>query len=242
MKPAFMNWSSGKDACFALWQLQQQREYDIRYLFTTLNAAHKRVSMHGVRESLLDEQARQIGIPLKKAFLNEHAAMEEYNDLMRQQMAGMLAEDIRYAVFGDIFLEDLKQYREKQLAQAGLQGIFPLWQQNTRELAENIVSAGFKAIIVCVNTRHLDESFVGRIIDAGFLRDLPPHVDPCGENGEFHSFVFDGPLFKAPVKFIPGETVERTYPAINTSQKGETSQKAPATWDHRFYFKELLEV
>lgn len=242
MKPAFMNWSSGKDACFALWQLQQQGEYDIRYLFTTLNAAHKRVSMHGVRESLLDEQARQIGIPLKKAFLNEHASMEEYNDLMRQQMAGMVAEEIRYAAFGDIFLEDLKLYREKQLAQAGLQGIFPLWQQNTRKLAENIITAGFKAIVVCVNARFLDESFVGRIIDSSFLHDLPPNVDPCGENGEFHSFVFDGPLFKSPVKFTPGETVERTYPSTNSSQKEDTGQNEPATWDHRFYFKELLEA
>jgi uncharacterized protein (TIGR00290 family) len=236
MTPAFINWSSGKDACFALWQLQQEQKYDIRYLFTTLNAAHKRISMHGVRESLLEEQARQIGIPLKKAFLNEHASMEEYNSLMQREMDQMLKEGIKSAIFGDIFLEDLKLYREKQLALAGLKGVFPLWQQNTRTLVENVIAAGFKAVIVCVNAQYLDKSFAGRIIDTEFMNDLPSNVDPCGENGEFHSFVFDGPLFKAPVKFTLGETIERTYPAT----KSNDTPNPPVSWDYRFYFKELL--
>jgi uncharacterized protein (TIGR00290 family) len=226
MIPAFINWSSGKDACFALWTIRQQGIYNIRYLFTTLSAGFQRVSMHGVREALLDEQARQIGIPLKKAFLPENASMEDYNRLMQQQMEEMLQEHITHAVFGDIFLEDLRQYREAQLSQIGMQGVFPIWQLDSAELLRQIIQAGFKAIVVCVNARYLDASFAGRVIDEQFLADLPPGVDPCGENGEFHTFVFDGPLFKAPVSFTPGETVERTYSAGN--------------WDNRFFFKELL--
>jgi uncharacterized protein (TIGR00290 family) len=231
MIPAFMNWSSGKDACYSLWALRQQGIYDIRYLFTTLSAGFKRVSMHGVQEALLDEQARQIGIPLKKAFLPENASMEDYDHLMQQQMEAMLQEQITHAAFGDIFLEDLKLYREARLARAGMQGIFPIWKQESRSLLLQIIQAGFKAIVVCVNARRLDASFAGRIIDEQFLADLPPDVDPCGENGEFHTFVFDGPLFQAPVAFVPGETVERSYTASGNSN-----------WDNRFFFKELLPV
>ncbi|HEU4553339.1 MAG TPA: ATP-binding protein [Chitinophaga sp.] len=228
MMPAFMNWSSGKDACFALWNLQQQGLYDVRYLFTTLNAGFNRVSMHGVRETLLEEQARQINIPLKKAYLQEQASLQDYNALMQAQMAGMLQEGIQHAVFGDLFLEDLRQYREGQLALMGMTGVFPLWQQDSRQLLLQMIKAGFKAIVVCANARYLGADFAGRIIDEQFLADLPPGVDPCGENGEFHTFVFDGPLFTAPVAFTPGETVERTY--------GEPA----AAWDNRFFFKELL--
>ncbi|KAA2244599.1 diphthine--ammonia ligase [Chitinophaga agrisoli] len=233
MIPAFINWSSGKDACFALWTLRQQGIYDIRYLFTTLNAGFQRVSMHGVREALLDEQARQLGIPLKKAYLQEHASMEDYNQLMQQQLEGMLQEEIRHAVFGDIFLEDLRQYRETQLSKIGMQGVFPIWKQNSRQLLQEIIAAGFKAIVVCANARYLDASFAGRIIDDQFLADLPPNVDPCGENGEFHTFVYDGPLFKAPVAFTPGETIARSY--ISDEEKA-------VNWDNQFYFKELLPL
>jgi uncharacterized protein (TIGR00290 family) len=232
MIPAFINWSSGKDACFALWTLQQQGVYGVRYLFTTLSAGYRRVSMHGVREALLDEQARQVGIPLKKAFLPENASMEDYNGIMQAAMEEMLLENIRHAVFGDIFLEDLKQYREQQLAKAGMQGVFPLWRQDSRTLLLQLIKAGFKAVVVCVNARLLDASFAGRIIDEQFLHDLPPGVDPCGENGEFHTFVFDGPLFKAPVDFKLGETVERTYP-------GAAKSNDTGGWDNRFYFREL---
>jgi uncharacterized protein (TIGR00290 family) len=152
----------------------------------------------------------------------------------------MLQEQIAHAVFGDIFLEDLRQYREAQLARVGMQGVFPIWQQNSRTLLQQIIQAGFKAIIVCVNARYLDARFAGRIIDEQFLADLPPGVDPCGENGEFHSFVFDGPLFKAPVRFTVGETVERTY---TPSGQSDCHRDEPVVnWDNRFYFKELLPV
>ncbi|ASZ09974.1 diphthine--ammonia ligase [Chitinophaga pendula] len=241
MQSAFINWSSGKDACYALWQLQQSRQYDIGCLFTVLNATHQRISMHGVRAALLDRQAEQIGIPLKKAWLEEHAGMEAYDELMQCHLAELSAQGMQHAVFGDIFLEDLKRYRETQLAKIGMQGIFPLWQQNTTELVKRFVADGFKAIIVCVNAKHLDASFAGRVIDETFLRDLPPGVDPCGENGEFHSFVFDGPLFRQPVPFQLGETVERTYtPAPkddNCYQEEET-----LNWDTRFFFKDLIEL
>jgi len=204
-----MNWSSGKDACFALWTLRQQGLYDVRYLFTTLNAGYQRVSMHGVREALLDEQARQLGIPLKKAYLQEHASMEDYNKMMQEQMEGMLKEQISHAVFGDIFLEDLRQYREAQLAKVGMQGVFPIWKQDSRSLLKQIIAAGFRAIIVCANARYLDASFAGRILDEQFLEDLPPNVDPCGENGEFHTCVYDGPIFSHPIHVESEETVDR---------------------------------
>ncbi|SEK60118.1 MJ0570-related uncharacterized domain-containing protein [Chitinophaga rupis] len=231
MIPAFMNWSSGKDACFALWTLQQQGLYDVRYLFTTLNAGFNRVSMHGVREALLDEQARQVNIPLKKAYLQEHASMEDYNAMMQAQMAAMVQEGIQHAVFGDIFLDDLRLYREAQLARIGMQAVFPIWKQDSRQLVLQMIQAGFKAVVVCANARYLDSSFAGRLVDEQFLADLPADVDPCGENGEFHTFVFDGPLFKAPVAFSPGETVERSY-----QPDGDTHPN----WDSRFFFKELL--
>lgn len=244
---AYINWSGGKDASFALWQLQQQRDYHIRYLFTTLSEAFQRVSMHGVREVLLDEQARQTGIPLKKAYLPENASMEDYNRIMSAQLADLQAEGINYAVFGDIFLEDLRTYRETQLAKVGMQGVFPLWKKDSTQLIRDFIAAGFKAIIVCVNAKYLPASFAGRMIDEAFLADLPAEVDPCGENGEFHSFVFDGPLFSSPVAFTVGETVERVYSPVRSGEgncykdDGENCFKKETTdWDTRFYFCDLL--
>lgn len=246
---AYINWSGGKDAAFALWQLRQTPGYEVKHLFTTLSGAFRRVSMHGVREELLDEQARQTGLPVKKAFLPEHASMEDYNHIMREALDEFQAAGIRHAVFGDIFLEDLRAYRESQLAQAGMEGVFPLWKQDSATLVRNFIAAGFKAVIVCVNAKYLPASFAGRLIDEAFLADLPPGVDPCGENGEFHSFVFDGPLFAAPVPFTIGETVERVYsPAGNQGSNcykdddGDNcfQKEEPANWDTRFYFCDLL--
>lgn len=244
---AYINWSGGKDASFALWQLQQEGTYDIRYLFTTLSEAHRRVSMHGVREVLLDEQAKQTGIELVKALLPENASMEDYNNIMRDRLSRFRAEGVQQAVFGDIFLEDLRAYRETQLSQADMQGVFPLWKKDSTELIKDFIAAGFKAIIVCVNAKYLPASFAGRLIDEAFLADLPAGVDPCGENGEFHSFVFDGPIFKAPVPFQVGETVERLYTPAREDQSNcykdegdDCFRAAPADWDTRFYFCDLL--
>lgn len=246
---AYINWSGGKDASFALWQLQQTKQYKVQYLFTTLSETFRRVSMHGVREELLDEQARQTGIALKKAYLPENASMEDYNRIMTEQLTVLQAEGIRHAVFGDIFLEDLRAYREGQLAKVGMKGVFPLWKRNSLELVRDFINAGFKAVIVCVNARYLPASFAGRLIDEAFLADLPAGVDPCGENGEFHSFVFDGPLFAAPVAFKTGETVERVYtPAPNQGgncykddgKKDCSVKDEPADWDTRFFFCDLI--
>ena len=223
MQKALMNWSSGKDACFALWQALQSGRYDIKYLFTTLSAQYRRVSMHGLSEALLDAQVGSVGIPLRKAWLPEQASMEDYNAIMQAEMAFMRAQGITTSIFGDIFLEDLKKYREEQLATVGMEGVFPIWKRDSRELVESMISEGFKAVIVCVNAELLSADFTGRVIDAQFLADLPPGVDPCGENGEFHSFVFDGPLFKTPVPVTIGDVVERAY--------GE---------QHRFFFRDVF--
>lgn len=222
-KKALMNWSSGKDACYALWQVLQAGSYQVDFLFTTLSAPYRRVSMHGLSEALLDAQAARVGIPLRKAWLPEQASMEQYNALMQQEMDFMRGQGISASIFGDIFLEDLKQYRERQLQQVGLEGVFPLWQRDSRALVEAMIAEGFKAVVVCVNADLLSADFTGRIIDAQFLADLPPGVDPCGENGEFHSFVVDGPLFSSPVPYRVGHVEERAY--------GD---------QHRFFFRELL--
>lgn len=226
---SFMNWSSGKDAAFSLFKILKEKKLEIRYLFTTLNKANHRISMHGVREDLLQEQARQIGIPLKKLYLPENAGMSAYNQLMGNKMEIFKKENIRYSIFGDIFLEDLKKYREDQLKPLQMEAVFPLWKKNTTTLVQDFLNAGFKAVITCVNANLLDKSFAGKILDHHFLKALPPNVDSCGENGEFHTFVFDGPIFKDPVKFKTGEIVEKSYAPSDNAQ-----------WDNRFYFCDLL--
>lgn len=212
MTKAIFNWSGGKDSALALWTALESGNWDVRCLLTTLSEAHRRISMHGVREALLDSQAASIGLPLRKVFLAEDASMETYDAKIQEALAGFSGEDIRTAIFGDIFLEDLRAYREKALAQAGWAAAFPIWRRPTRELLLDFIDRGFKAILVCVNGSCLDASFAGRMLDKSLLEDLPSGVDPCGENGEFHSFVFDGPLFREPVPFRKGEVVHRTYP------------------------------
>lgn len=211
MIPAYFNWSGGKDSSFALYTLLQEKSVDIRYLVTTVNSEHQRISMHGVRRELLHEQARLIGIPVHEILLPDSPSMSSYENAMEAGLRPILEEGIRHCVFGDIFLEDLRAYREQKLAEIGVQGIFPLWKQDTRALVERFIDLGFKTVVVCVQADKLDESFVGRTIDRDFLNDLPDNVDPCGENGEFHTFVYDGPIFTRPVNFSLGERVFRNY-------------------------------
>lgn len=208
---ALFNWSGGKDSALCLHQVFLDKKWDIRFLLTTLNGVNKRVSMHGVSENLLDMQAKSIGIPLKKIFLPEFPSIQEYETIISEFLGQQKAKNITISVFGDIFLEDLREYREKQLAIKGFKAEFPLWKRNTKELALEFINKGFKAIIVSVDSRFLGKSFAGRIFDESFLGDLPENVDPCGENGEFHSFVFDGPIFKNPVEFKKGEIVYMEY-------------------------------
>ena len=230
---AYFNWSGGKDSAMALYQIQQDGNYNIRSLLTSLNDLHKRISMHGVREELLDLQAESLGIPLLKLFLSDQPDMDEYNLKMEKTVLRLKEKGLTHAVFGDIFLEDLKKYREEQLSHAGMEAVFPIWKKNTRQLIHNFIDLGFKSVIVCIDANKLDRSFVGRIIDEKFVDDLPENVDPCGENGEFHSFVFDGPIFKKPIPIKKGEVVYREYPPPDSSGNGESKKMG-------FWFCDLL--
>jgi uncharacterized protein (TIGR00290 family) len=208
---AYFNWSGGKDSALALYHVLRSKAVDVELLLTTINAQVNRISMHGVRAELLYKQAESIDIPIREIRLPETVSMDEYNRLMHESVNALVAEKFQHTIFGDIFLEDLRKYREQQLAPFGLQVHFPLWQRNTKELLNEFLDVGFKAIVVCVKASLLDQSFAGRIIDKEFIKDLPSSVDPCGENGEFHTFVFDGPIFKSSVKFSIGEKVYKEY-------------------------------
>lgn len=211
VQKAIFNWSGGKDSSLCLHQVIKEQKFYVRYLLTTLNGKNNRISMHGVSENFLDAQANSIGIELKKIYLSEYPTMEEYEKIISKFLTDLKNEDIHISIFGDIFLEDLKLYREQQLAKKGFIAEFPLWKRDTKEIALDFIKKGFKAIVVSTDNRFLDQSFAGRIYDESFLNDLPDNVDPCGENGEFHSFVFDGPIFKYPVKFQKGEVVYKEY-------------------------------
>jgi uncharacterized protein (TIGR00290 family) len=207
----YMNWSSGKDAAMALHYLLQDSRWEVGQLLTSVNAHHNRVSMHGLRRSMLEAQVAAIGIPARTLELPEEPGMQEYQQIMSEAAADLRAQGYADTAFGDIFLEDLRAYRETQLQQLDIKAHFPLWQRDTRELMQSFVSMGFKAVAVCVNTDLLDTSFAGREIDASFVHDLPAHIDPCGENGEFHTFCYDAPYFKHPVAFRQGERIDRSY-------------------------------
>ncbi|HNP20995.1 MAG TPA: diphthine--ammonia ligase [Panacibacter sp.] len=226
---SWFNWSGGKDSALALYKVLQQGQYKVGHLLTNVNAVHDRVSMHGVRRTLLLAQADSLGIPLTTIELPEQPGMNEYESAMMQKVVELKTAGCSYAIFGDIFLEDLKLYREQNLSTLGVQCVFPIWKNNTTKLVYEFTDLGFKAIVVCVNESYLDKNFCGRIIDRKFVNDLPSNVDPCGENGEFHSFVFDGPIFKTPVNFKKGEIVRRTYAAPDKSQAG-----------YGFYFCDLV--
>ena len=223
MKNAYFNWSTGKDSALALYKILHDNEYSIGTLVTTVNQKFNRVSMHGVSEILLDQQAKEIGLPLYKIYFPEEVSMESYNTIMKTNLTEIISQkDYKYSVFGDIFLEDLKEFRETKLAEINLKGVFPLWKIDTSKIIEEFIDLGFKAITVAVNANLLDKSFVGRIIDKQFIKDLPANVDVCGENGEFHTFVFDGPIFKNPITFKIGEKVLKTYPSEKTDTWGSS--------------------
>ncbi len=219
-------WSGGKDSALCLYKILQQNRYDILCLLTSISEPYQRVSMHGVRLDVLAAQAKSIDLPLHKMFVPEMPSMESYENVMMSTLEGLIAQGATASVFGDIFLEDLRKYREHQLAKIGLKGVFPLWKADTSKLVSEFIDLGFKAITTCVNDNLLDKSFVGRIIDDDFINDLPANVDPCGENGEFHSFVFDGPIFRTPVSFIKGEYVYKEYDAPKRSEKKNNGNPA----------------
>jgi uncharacterized protein (TIGR00290 family) len=234
---AFFNWSGGKDSALALYHAQKSGGYSVDRLLTNINGRHRRISMHGVREELLEQQAKSMGLPLQKIILPEEPSMEEYEQAMKENLQELKKEEFSHAVFGDIFLEDLKNYREQQLATLGLTAVFPIWKRNSTELIHEFIDLGFKTILVCIKADLLPKEFAGRIIDREFLKDLPKNVDACGENGEFHSFVFDGPIFSKPVGFIKGETIYREYTAPKNNDRLITSQPS-----FGFYFQDLIPV
>ncbi|QIY92081.1 Dph6-related ATP pyrophosphatase [Chryseobacterium gallinarum] len=234
MKPkALFNWSSGKDSALALFKILQEDQYDVSTLLTSINKEFQRISMHGVHVSLLEQQAASIGIPLVKMELPKEPSMEEYQEIMKDTMSGIQSQGITHSIFGDIFLEDLRQYRENQLQSIGMKAVFPLWKQNTPDLIREFLDLGFKTIVTCVNGAYLDKSFAGRIIDRNFIKDLPGNVDPCGENGEFHTFTFDGPIFTNPIPFEIGETVKKTYPKPKTDSEEKDGE-------YTFWFCDLI--
>ncbi|SEM20941.1 MJ0570-related uncharacterized domain-containing protein [Chryseobacterium taichungense] len=225
MKPkAIFNWSSGKDSAFALYKIVKEDQFEITSLLTSINKEFQRISMHGVHISLLEKQAESLGFPLIKMELPQEPTMEEYQDMMSKTMNETKSQGITHSVFGDIFLEDLRKYREDQLESVGIKGIFPLWKINTTDLIHDFLDLGFKTIVTCVNEIYLDKSFAGRIIDENFIKDLPENVDPCGENGEFHTFTFDGPIFKKPIDFEIGEIVKKTYPKPKSDTENDDGE------------------
>ena len=202
-------WSSGKDSARAFFELKQDTRYEIAGLMTTVTEGYERVSMHGVRLALLEQQAEAMGMPLEKVYIPRESSNESYETAMRNCLFSHKAHGVSAVAFGDLFLEDLKTYREKKLSEVGMKAVFPLWKRDTKELARSFVRLGFKAVVTCVDSQALDGGFAGRLYDERFLEDLPASADPCGENGEFHTFVYEGPIFNRPVSFERGGIVVR---------------------------------
>jgi uncharacterized protein (TIGR00290 family) len=207
--PVLVSWSGGKDSCLALYEIQQAQWHPVAALLTTLTRDFDRISMHGVRRELLERQAASLGINLHQVLLSKGATNDEYESKMGEALALYRRQGVTSIVFGDLFLADIRAYRERFLARHNTIGLFPVWLRDTTKFMNEFIELGFKGIVTCVDSSALDQSFAGRLLDKAFLSALPAHVDPCGENGEFHTFVFDGPNFAEPVKFSLGETVLR---------------------------------
>ena len=208
MTKAFVSWSSGKDSAFALHEARRQG-LEIVGVLTTVNEVYDRVAMHGVRNTVLDRQTRELGIPAIKVNLPVPCPNEVYEARMAEACAQIRAAGVRQIVFGDLFLEDIRAYRIEKLTAAGMEPVFPLWKRDTALLAREMIASGIVAYMTCLDPRKMPVSFAGRAFDAAFLRDLPGEVDPCGENGEFHTVVTAGPMFARPIPVTIGETVER---------------------------------
>ena len=245
-KTAF-SWSTGKDAALALYHLQKDSNFEVGHLLTTINSHYNRVSMHGLQRSLFESQARSIGLPFSTVELPVAPKMNEYEELMDKELIRLQSMGFTHLGYGDIFLQDLRDYREKALEKHNLQACFPLWKKNTSTLLETFLSLNFKAVVIAINAdllppsfvgRIIDQhfindlppdllppSFVGRIIDQHFINDLPPGVDPCGENGEFHTFCFDGPIFQQAIEFTIGDIIEKQYSNYDQNDTAEAAKK-----------------
>jgi uncharacterized protein (TIGR00290 family) len=237
-KICIFNWSGGKDSTLALHYALQDPTLEIRYLVTTVTEQYNRVSMHGVRETLLIKQAESIGVTLYQIRLGEMPDMETYDNAMRMHLEKFKVEGITHAIFGDIFLEDLRRYRESKLAEIGLKAIFPLWHKDTRNLISEFINLHYKTIIVC--TQENLKEICGKIISQELIDQLPPEIDPCGENGEFHTFAFEGPIFKTKIDFSVGEQVFRTYHSPAKIRSGDEDLCAQSELSG-FWYTDLIE-
>lgn len=206
---ALLSWSSGKDSAWALHILREQDEIEVVGLLTTINEVANRVAMHAICEEVLEAQADVLGLPLVKVPIPSPCPNEEYEAAMSRAIDGAKGDGIEKMAFGDLYLEDVRRYREEKMASTGIAPIFPIWGLDTTKLAREMVESGLRAHVTCVDPKRLDPSFAGRTYDSRFLDALPDGVDPCGENGEFHTFAYEGPMFEAAVPIVPGEVVER---------------------------------
>jgi len=209
MEKVLFCWSGGKDSALALYELQGSGKYEVVSLLTTITSDYDRVTMHGVRRILVEQQAGSLGLPLHEVFISRSSSNEEYDAKMKGSLNGFQQEGVSLVAFGDIFLEDVRKYREDNLAKVGMKGLFPLWGRNTAELAQSFIRLGFQAVVSCIDSRVLDKKFLGRELDKDFWAELPHNVDHSGENGEFHSFVYNGPIFKQRIGYTLGESVLR---------------------------------
>ena len=232
-----ISWSGGKDAAFALHQLIQSGVYEVVHLHTVLDATTQRVGMHGVHETVLRQQTEAIGFPLRVLYLEKSESNESYSQLVRDFYEQCAQEGIDAVAFGDIFLEDLRTYREALLVSSGLESIFPLWKKNTTELLSDFLSAGFKTLVCSADATFFTPEQVGQTIDTDFSSKISPLVDPCGERGEFHTFVYDGPLFQKPIEFVKGNVLKHEYEFDVLSEKGEVKRVTSSFW-----FQDLMPL
>lgn len=226
---AIICWSGGKDCAYCLHKILLEGQYDLKYLLTTVNAGYKRISMHGIREELLDVQAESIGIPLIKVYVSE-GTNEEYESKMQEAFLRAKKEGIDHVIFGDIFLEDLRAYREKQLSKLNMKALFPLWKMDTKKLVRDFINQGFRSITCCANDGYLGKEWTGKEIDGVFLEELPQTVDPCGERGEYHSFCFEGPIFRKKFSIMPGEKIYKALEIKTTDCDLSSEAKTRGFW------------
>lgn len=237
-KLCVFNWSGGKDSTLALHHILEDDSFEVKYLLTTISKEFDRVSMHGLRVSLLRQQAKSIGIKLYEIYLPENATMESYTNLMNHHLLKLKEEGITHSIFGDIFLEDIKIYREKQHTDLGIKAIFPLWARDTDNIITEFLNLNYRTVIVCAQENLA--SYCGKIIDKELITSFPLEIDVCGENGEFHTFAFEGPIFKSKIMFSVGEKVRKTYTVSKTVQL-QGNQTKPLTENIGYWFTDLVD-
>lgn len=229
-KKITISWSGGKDSAYALYQLLQTDKFEVVSLHTTFDAELKRVGMHGVQEELIMAQAEALSIPLEKIYLPKDMSHDSYERVMQQFYKKLKKDGVSHIMYGDIFLEDLKNYRDRQLAAAGIESVYPLWSRKTDDLIKDFLAEGFRTVVCAANAALFEQSQIGKSVDSQWLSALQPKIDPCGENGEFHTFVYNGPLFNKAIPFSTGNVVEKTYKYNKTEEDGSVTKLETSFW------------